>query len=383
MGRSYASVLDEHLGTPVSIYRFDRRALGRTRYYADRRSAPDCRLFRANVGEAVFAASIPKCGGLFIGPAMAPVTSGPWFCPPLHGNNTTTRKEHSAYFSKRDVDVRPVVHGGDRPHDRGRTHWQGNRLSGTFDVAHLRARPGEEFRDPPHDRRRINPGDRRTRSGRVAGGGSGTTPDVNDTVARSHAAQAYGEPRVAIATEDHAERGNETRHPGKGWVVGMMIWRRVLFVHISTLTVEPDFKSSGHVSEPLLTIGEVAERAGVATSTIRYYERLNLLVADARMSGQRRYRLETLRRLVFIGMLQDAGLSLVDITGILDAADVGEWKAIATGRLEALDEQIVKLLQARAYLSGALLCRYDHPATDCKIMGAEINRRLSVGTKEK
>ena len=39
---------------------------------------------------------------------------------------------------------------------------------------------------------------------------------------------------------------------------------------------------------------------------------------------------------------------------------------------------IATLLQARAYLSGALLCRYDHPATDCKIMGAEIDRRLSV-----
>ncbi len=133
------------------------------------------------------------------------------------------------------------------------------------------------------------------------------------------------------------------------------------------------------MSEPLFTIGEVAERAHVATSTIRYYERLNLLVADARRSGQRRYRVTTLRRLVFIGMLQDAGLALADIAGILDAADVSEWKAIATRRIEALDEQIATLLQARDYLSGALLCRYDHPATDCKIMGAEIDRRLSVG----
>ncbi len=132
------------------------------------------------------------------------------------------------------------------------------------------------------------------------------------------------------------------------------------------------------MSETLLAIGEVAERAGVATSTIRYYERLNLLVADARVSGQRRYRVSTLRKLVFIGMLQDAGLALVDIVGILDAADVGEWKAIATRRLEALEEEIATLLRARAYLSGALLCRYDHPVTDCKIMGAEIDRRLSV-----
>jgi hypothetical protein len=29
------------------------------------------------------------------------------------------------------------------------------------------------------------------------------------------------------------------------------------------------------------------------------------------------------------------------------------------------------------YLSGALLCRYDHPATDCRIMGTEIDRRLA------
>jgi hypothetical protein len=40
------------------------------------------------------------------------------------------------------------------------------------------------------------------------------------------------------------------------------------------------------------------------------------------------------------------------------------------------------LVQARAYLSGALLCRYDHPATDCKIMGAEIDRRLSARNED-
>jgi DNA-binding transcriptional MerR regulator len=158
----------------------------------------------------------------------------------------------------------------------------------------------------------------------------------------------------------------------------MMIRRCVCMVHSCTLTVEPDFKSSGCVPDQLLTIGEVAERAHVATSTIRYYERLHLLVADARISGQRRYRAATLRRLVFIGMLQDAGLALVDIAAILDAADVSEWKSIATRRLAALDEQIATLMQARSYLSGALLCRYDHPATDCKIMGSEIDRRLAT-----
>ena len=127
-----------------------------------------------------------------------------------------------------------------------------------------------------------------------------------------------------------------------------------------------------------MTIGEVATRAGVATSTVRYYERRGLLAADARRSGQRRYRVESLRRLVFIGMLQDAGLALDEIAGILGASDVSEWKSIAARRLVALTEEIERLEQARAYLEGALLCRFDHPATDCKTMGAEIDRRLML-----
>jgi MerR family redox-sensitive transcriptional activator SoxR len=131
-----------------------------------------------------------------------------------------------------------------------------------------------------------------------------------------------------------------------------------------------------------MTIGEVAARAHVATSAIRYYERRGLLAADTRRSGQRRYRDATLRRLVFIGMLQDAGLALDEIDGILNAGDVGEWKAIATRRLAVLDDEITRLNEARAYLAGALLCRYDHPATDCKIMACEIDRRLALSREQ-
>jgi MerR family redox-sensitive transcriptional activator SoxR len=128
-----------------------------------------------------------------------------------------------------------------------------------------------------------------------------------------------------------------------------------------------------------LTIGEVAERAHVATSAVRYYERTGLLSPDARKSGQRRYRTETLRRLVFIRMLQEAGLALDEIQGILDASTVKEWKAIARRRLQVLDQEIARLQHARSVLDAALLCRFDHPATDCHIMGAEIDRRLDPG----
>lgn len=130
--------------------------------------------------------------------------------------------------------------------------------------------------------------------------------------------------------------------------------------------------------DELLTIGEVARRARVATSAVRYYERRGLLQPDERQSGQRRYRSDTLRRLVFIGMMQDAGLALDDIAGVLAAESVGGWKAIAARRLEVLDAEIARLQRARAYLAGALLCRFDHPATDCRVMGAEIDRRLGL-----
>ena len=131
------------------------------------------------------------------------------------------------------------------------------------------------------------------------------------------------------------------------------------------------------MDDATLTIGEVARRAGVATSAVRFYEREGLLQPDDRRSGQRRYRADTLRRLIFIGMLQDAGLSLDDIEGVLQAGSVTEWKAIATARLTALEDEIERLERARTYLHGALLCRYDHPATDCRIMGDEIDRRLA------
>lgn len=128
----------------------------------------------------------------------------------------------------------------------------------------------------------------------------------------------------------------------------------------------------------LLTIGDVARAADVATSTVRYYERRGLLRPDARASGQRRYLTETLRRLVFIRMMQDIGLSLDDVEVILRAATAAEWKAIAGRRLEAIDARIAELQEARVLLAGVLNCPYDHPATDCATMGAEIDRRLAA-----
>jgi len=299
-------------------------------------------------------------------------------CPPFDGNETSTRAEGSARLSESGIDVDPVMHGRDRPRDRRGRIRHGQCLGRPFDVAHVPGTSGEPPRDSQHDRRGIDTGHVCTEAGGVARGDPGTAADVHHDIAGAEAAQLCHQTRVAFAAHDHAERGDESVETGEPGMVGMVIGGGGIFDHTPTLTVEPNFKSSGDVPEPLMTIGEVARRARVTTSTIRYYERRGLLAADARTSGQRRYRDATLRRLVFIGMLQDAGLALDDIEGILNASDVHEWKAIAGRRLELLDEEIARLTRARAYLSGALFCRYDHPATDCKIMGAEIDRRLPL-----
>lgn len=148
------------------------------------------------------------------------------------------------------------------------------------------------------------------------------------------------------------------------------------------MAVEPGFTSSHHgpiETDATLSIGEVAELIGVATSTLRYYERRGLVTADARVGGQRRYGSATVRRLVFVQMLQDAGLTLDEIDGILGADDNASWKGIANRRLDQLDDDIARLRRSRELLAAALLCRFDHPLDECRIMNGEIDRRLDEG----
>src|SRR3954464_11856155 len=87
--------------------------------------------------------------------------------------------------------------------------------------------------------------------------------------------------------------------------------------------------TSSQVQDALL-IGELAERAGLATSAIRYYESIGLLPEPYRVSGQRRYGDDTIRRLEFIAAAQQAGLTLREITELADGFDV---RALAQRKL--------------------------------------------------
>ncbi|UGY92158.1 redox-sensitive transcriptional activator SoxR [Streptomyces gobiensis] len=100
-----------------------------------------------------------------------------------------------------------------------------------------------------------------------------------------------------------------------------------------------------------LTIGELAERSGVATSALRFYER-NELIHSRRTSGnQRRFPRDTLRRVAFIRASQRVGISLEDIRAVLallpenrtptreDWARVSEcWRSDLNSRIKHLEE---------------------------------------------
>lgn len=98
---------------------------------------------------------------------------------------------------------------------------------------------------------------------------------------------------------------------------------------------------------PELTIGEVAKRAGVASSSIRYYERIGLLPEPQRQQGQRRYDPTVLGKLGFIGVAQGAGFKLSEIKELLDGVDsangmgeqIRELSSRKLGEVEALLER--------------------------------------------
>ena len=99
-----------------------------------------------------------------------------------------------------------------------------------------------------------------------------------------------------------------------------------------------------------LTIGEVARRAGVATSLIRYYESIGLLPVPDRLHGQRRYDSGVLGRLAFIGVAQSAGFKLSEIKDLVGGIDGGEALSvhIRTLSVRKLDEVEALLERTRA-----------------------------------
>jgi MerR family copper efflux transcriptional regulator len=115
------------------------------------------------------------------------------------------------------------------------------------------------------------------------------------------------------------------------------------------------------MSDQLLTIGELARRAGVATSALRYWEELGLLPPAARVSGQRRYPESAVTRVGIILLQRDVGFSLAEQKALIASrsAALGDWQRLVRRKLADLDEQIAKAHTAREVIDHALRCPHD------------------------
>ncbi len=114
--------------------------------------------------------------------------------------------------------------------------------------------------------------------------------------------------------------------------------------------------------QELLSIGEVAERSGMAASAIRFYDRQGLIQAERTSSGQRRFRRDVLRRIACIRIAQRVGLSLDEIvTALADlpvdrAPNKQDWERLTRGWRDRLDQRIALLEALRGGLSSCIGC---------------------------
>ena len=110
-----------------------------------------------------------------------------------------------------------------------------------------------------------------------------------------------------------------------------------------------------------LSIGEVAERSGVAATTLRFYEDEGLLGAPDRVGGRRRYEDAVLTRLEVIGLCKAAGFSLDEIRVLLtdDAPGRPASRTLAAAKLADLDAQMSTLVRARGIIEWAMTCPCD------------------------
>jgi len=114
--------------------------------------------------------------------------------------------------------------------------------------------------------------------------------------------------------------------------------------------------------EAVLTIGAVSERTGVATSALRFYEAEGLLHATRSDGGQRRYARNTLRRVAFIRIAQQVGLSLDEIRAALASLPdsrtptKADWEHLSANWRPRVDAQIRVLERMRDRLTGCIGC---------------------------
>jgi MerR family redox-sensitive transcriptional activator SoxR len=126
---------------------------------------------------------------------------------------------------------------------------------------------------------------------------------------------------------------------------------------------------------PDLPIGEIARRAGVAPSTIRYYESIGLLPEPERESGQRRYDEAVVRRIELVAIAQKAGFSLREISELMPALGGEEpmadpMRLLAGRKLGEVDALLERAQAMKQWLELAADCTC-RSSDECSLFPAE------------
>ena len=106
--------------------------------------------------------------------------------------------------------------------------------------------------------------------------------------------------------------------------------------------------------DPLISIRDMAQRSGVAASTLRYYEKLGLIASEREGSSEhRRYRESIFHRIQYVTLAQRAGFSLEEIVEQLAALPERlpppkkQWEPLSKAWLKRIDERIAELEQLK------------------------------------
>jgi len=111
-----------------------------------------------------------------------------------------------------------------------------------------------------------------------------------------------------------------------------------------------------------ISIGQLSERSGVATSALRYYEDQGLIFSERTSGNQRRYAQSTLRRVAFVRSAQRVGLSLDEIRDALATLPANrtpnkaDWTRLSKSWRPRLEEQIRRIERLRDNLDGCIGC---------------------------
>lgn len=125
-----------------------------------------------------------------------------------------------------------------------------------------------------------------------------------------------------------------------------------------------------------MTIGQVASRAGLRTSAIRYYEEQGLLPRASRTAGKRIYEASILERLAMIELAKMAGFELREIRAVLSTGEKAAvvWRKLGQAKHAELDRQVARLVRMKGVLARLLGCTCSTP-DEC---GREFNAARSL-----